>query len=42
MSDLSFIAFDSEQRAEVGSTVIRTSVGDAKGATIREALVASA
>ena len=41
MSDLIFIAFDSEQRAEVGATVIRTFVGDAKEAALREALAAS-
>ncbi len=37
MSDLIFIAFDSDRRAEVGATVIPTSVEDAKEAAIREA-----
>ena len=39
MSDLIFMAFVSERRAEVGASVIRTSVDDAKEAAFRETLV---
>ena len=38
MSDLIFIAFASDRRAEVDATVIPTSVDDAKEAAIREGL----
>ncbi len=42
MSDLIFMAIDSERRAEVGASVIRASVDDAKEAAFRETLVGSA